>query len=183
MSKTVLVPIADGSEDIEAVTIIDILRRAGADVTVASVDGLQVTMSRGIRITADELIADCAERTFDLIALPGGIPGAEHLRDSAILADMLKRQHREGRLYSAICAAPAVVLTPHGLLKDKKAASYPTFADKLENSQAAAIPVVEDGQAITSRGVGTAIPFALKLTEKLFGPDKAREVAKSIVFV
>jgi 4-methyl-5(b-hydroxyethyl)-thiazole monophosphate biosynthesis len=182
MSKTVLVPIADGSEDIEAVTIIDILRRAGAEVTVASVDGLQVTMSRGIRITADALITDCADRTYDLIALPGGIPGAEHLRDSDVLTDLLKSQHREGRLYAAICASPAVVLTHHGLLQGKHAACYPSFADQLENREAADRAVVEDGQAITSRGVGTAIPFALKLAEKLFGADKAREVAESIVF-
>ena len=90
MAKKVLVPIADGSEEIEAVCIIDTLRRAGAEVTVASVDKLQVTASRGVKLVADARIADCASQTYDCIALPGGMPGAEHLRDSAELIEMLE---------------------------------------------------------------------------------------------
>ena len=98
MSKKVLVPIADGIEEIEAVCIIDVLRRAGADVTVASVDGLQVTASRGVKLVADVLITECADRIYDLIALPGGMPGAEHLRDSKELIGILKQQQKKGRL-------------------------------------------------------------------------------------
>ena len=89
MTRKVLVPIADGTEEIEAVTIIDILRRAEADVTVASVDDIQISASRGVKITADQLIADCADQAYDLIVIPGGMPGAEHLRDSDTLTELL----------------------------------------------------------------------------------------------
>ena len=181
MPKKVLVPIADGSEEIEAVCIIDVLRRAGADVTVASVDGLQVTASRGVKIVADTLIADCAGTAFDLIALPGGMPGAEHLRDSVELIRLLRRQQAEGRLCAAICASPAVVLQHHGFLGGRKATSHPNFVDRLENREQADSRVVVDGNLITSRGPGTAIEFALKLVELLFGSEKAAEVGKPMV--
>jgi len=94
------VPIANGSEEIEAVCIIDVLRRAGAEVTVASVDELQVTASRGVKLVADKRMVSCVETTYDLIVLPGGMPGAEHLRDSKPLVNLLKRQQEEGRLYA-----------------------------------------------------------------------------------
>ena len=181
MSRQVLVPIADGSEEIEAVCIIDVLRRAGASVTVASVGGLQVTASRGVKLVADTLISECADKTFDLIALPGGMPGAEHLRDSRELTEMLKRQQKEGRLYGAICASPVVVLLHHGLLKGKMATSHPGFSDSLENSDEVESRVVVDGNCVTSRGPGTAIEFALTLVEILFGDKKAVEVAKSMI--
>ena len=117
MQKTVLVPVADGTEELEAVAIIDVLRRAGATVTVASVTGArQITASRGVVIVADALIEACLEMEFDLVVLPGGIPGAEHLRDSAELIGILRRQRDKDRLYGAICASPAVVLEHHGLL-------------------------------------------------------------------
>ncbi len=118
MTPKVLVPIADGTEEIEAVCIIDVLRRAGADVTVASVESaLQVTASRGVKIVADVLLEQCRDDTFDLIALPGGIPGAEHLRDSLLLEKLLQRQFKEDRWYAAICAAPAVVSAAPGVIK------------------------------------------------------------------
>src|SRR4030042_1274503 len=107
MTKRVLVPIADGTEEIEAVCIIDTLRRAGAEVTVASVDQLQVTASRRVQLVADARIADCTSQTYDCIALPGGMPGAEHLRDSAELIGLLRKQKQAGRFYAAICASPA----------------------------------------------------------------------------
>ena len=177
MSRRVLVPIANGTEEMEAVCIIDILRRAGADVTVASVGELQVTASRGVRLVADRPIADCAGGTYDLIALPGGMPGAEHLRDSGALEELLKRQHREGRLYAAICAAPVVVLQHHGLLAGRQATCHPSVADRLENAESVAARVVVDGPCVTSRGPGTAVEFALKLVELLYGAEKARQVA------
>ncbi len=181
MAKTVLVAIADGIEEIESVCIIDVLRRAGAEVTAASVDGLEVTASRGVRLVADTLINDCVGKTFDLIALPGGMPGAEHLRDNKELVEMLKKQQHENRLYTAICASPAVVLAHHGLLKGKKATCHPAFTDKLPNSGQAESRVVVDGNCVTSRGPGTAIEFALELTRQLFGKDKALEIAKSMI--
>jgi 4-methyl-5(b-hydroxyethyl)-thiazole monophosphate biosynthesis len=181
MSKKVLVPIADGSEEIEAVCIIDVLRRAGAEVTVASVDGREVTASRGIKIVADTLVSECAGKTYDLIALPGGMPGAEHLRDSGELAELLKRQRDKGLPYGAICAAPFVVLQHHGLLGGRRATSHPSFSDRLENRELAESRVVVDGNVVTSRGPGTAIEFALKLVELLFGSEKAAEVGKPMV--
>lgn len=181
MSKRVLVPIAPGTEEIEAVCIVDVLKRAGVSVTVASVDQLQVTASRGVKLVADRLIVDCVDDTYDLIALPGGMPGAEHLRDSKDLEKMLKRQQREGRLYAAICASPVVVLQHHGLLDRRRATCHPGFVHQLKNTDAVEERVVVDGPCITSRGPGTAIEFALKLVELLYDAQKAQEIAQRMV--
>jgi 4-methyl-5(b-hydroxyethyl)-thiazole monophosphate biosynthesis len=177
----VLVPIADGTEEIEAVCIIDVLRRAGADVTVAAVGDRQITASRGVRIVADCTIEDCREGNFDLIALPGGIPGAEHLRDSQPLVALLHRHQAAGGWYGAICAAPAVVLSHHGLLGGRQATSHPAFFDRLGDGQAVASRVVVDGKCVTSQGPGTALEFALTLVALLMGEAKAKEVATPLL--
>lgn len=179
MSKKVLVAIADGTEELEAVTIIDVLRRAKADVTVASVGNKQVTASRGVNLVADAVISECVGKVYDLIALPGGMPGAEHLRDSKELTDMLKAQAASGRLYAAICASPAVALKPLGLLKDKKATCYPSLLSELDNPEQA--KVVVDGNCITSQGPATALEFSLKLLELLFDKQKSHEVANAML--
>lgn len=181
MNKTVLVPIADGIEELEAVTIIDVLRRAGGRVTVASVGALQVTASRGVKLAADCLIADCRDKSFDLIVLPGGLGGAEHLRDCASLIDMLKSQKQAGRFYAAICAAPAVALAPHGLLDGKKATGYPSCADALPDASKANQRVVVDGNCITSQGPGTAMEFAIELARQLFDDARAGQVAEAML--
>ncbi|MFW5854428.1 MAG: DJ-1 family glyoxalase III [Thermodesulfobacteriota bacterium] len=182
MSKTALVPIADGAEEIEAVTIIDVLRRAGVDVTVASVEsGLEITASRGVRIVADKAISECVGGAYDLIALPGGMPGAEHLRESTDLLKILKRQHQEDRLFGAICAAPAVVLHHHGFLKGRRATAHPGFMDRLDADQACEERVVTDGLLVTSRGPGTALEHALRLVALLYDEQKAAEVAGPMV--
>ena len=181
MTKRVLVPIADGTEELEAVTLIDVLRRAGADVTVASVGELQITASRGVRLVADTSIAACVDERFELVVLPGGMPGAERLRDSAPLKEILLRQREAGRLYGAICAAPAVVLQTHGLLEGRRATCHPAFVDRLGRPDATESRVVVDGSCATSRGPGTALEFALRLVALLFGEDKAREVAAPMV--
>ncbi len=182
MIKKVLVPIANGTEELEAVSIIDCLRRAGADVTVASVsEKKQIIASRKTLLTADKLIRYCVNEKYDLIALPGGMPGAEHLRDSRELTEMLKEQFESGRLYAAICASPAVVLQPQGLLKGRKATCHPAFVSKLDNKDSAGEKVVVDSTCITSQGAGTALPFSLKLVEILFGAEKAKEVAAAMV--
>jgi 4-methyl-5(b-hydroxyethyl)-thiazole monophosphate biosynthesis len=182
MTGKVLVPIADGTEEIEAVCIIDVLRRAGASVTVASVDKLQITASRGTKLVADTLITDCLDKTYDIIALPGGMPGAEHLRDSKALTTMLKSQQRKGRYYAAICASPVVVLQHHGLLGSRLATCHPHFIDQLKKTAALMPSVVVDQMCITSRGPGTALAFALKLVELLYGREKASELKTNLVF-
>jgi 4-methyl-5(b-hydroxyethyl)-thiazole monophosphate biosynthesis len=182
MDKTVLVPVADGTEELEAVAIIDVLRRAGAKVTVASVTGTrQITASRGVVIVADALIEDCTEKDYDLVVLPGGIPGAEHLRDSAELIGILKRQRDETRLYGAICASPAVVLEHHGLLAGHQATCHPGFVDQLTSTDRIDDRVVMDGNCFTSRGPGTAVEFALALVERLYGKSKRYGVAAPMV--
>ena len=181
MNKTVLVPIADGTEELEAVTIIDVLRRAGAQVTVASVASLQITASRGVKLVADCLIDECKGKTFDLIVLPGGLPGAEHLRDCASLINMLKSQKNSGRLYAAICAAPAVALAPHGLLDGKKTTCYPSCTDGLPDRTSAKQRVVVDGNCITSQGPGTALEFAIELARQLFDDVRAKQVAEAML--
>lgn len=181
MSKKVLVPIADGSEEIEAVCLIDTLRRAGAEVTVASVGVLQVTASRCVQFVADALLADCVSETYDCIALPGGMPGAEHLRDCEPLIAKLKEQKASGRLYAAICASPAVALKPHGLLEGVTATCYPSFRDQLDPAYASNDRVVVDANCVTSQGPATAIAFALKLIELLYTPAKAQEVGKAML--
>ncbi|MEJ2038177.1 MAG: DJ-1/PfpI family protein [Desulfosarcinaceae bacterium] len=183
MSKKVLVPIADGSEEIEAVTMIDVLRRAGADVTVASVNDLKVTASRGVKLEADCLISECTDQAFDLVALPGGMPGAENLGDNQDLKRILLLQKERGGFYGAICAAPAMVLEPLGLLEGKKATSHPDHMARLESAVTVSSPVVVDGNCATSRGPGTALAFALTLVELLFGKARREEVAAPMILV
>ena len=177
MTVKVLVPVADGTEDLEAVAMIDILRRAGAEVTIASVSGsMTVQCSQGIKITTDCLIEDCQDNEYDLVVLPGGIPGVENLKNSEILKQILKRQNELRKLYGGICAAPAVVLQSHGLLDGKIATCHPGFADQLKNRDSSGKKVVVDGNCMTSRGAGTAVDFALVLVEKLFGSQKSADV-------
>lgn len=179
----VLVPIADGSEEIEAVTIIDVLVRAGAEVTVASVmEHSQIIASRGVKLDANCLIGSCG-REWDLIALPGGLPGADHLAQSGPLMELVRQQLAQQRLLAAICAAPAVVLGRHGLLADRVATCYPGFQEELA-SQARAVSVervVEDENLITSQGPGTAMEFSLALVTRLFGSEKAAAVADGLL--
>ena len=149
---------------------------------VASVGEKDVTCSKGVKIVADTTIKDCVKKTFDLIAVPGGLPGVENLRQSGELIGMLKRQMDEGRLYAAICAAPAVVLEPNGLLEGRRATCHPNFADRLSNKEYIGQSVVVDGNLVTSRGAGTAVEFALKLVGLVYSDQKEREIAEQIVY-
>lgn len=180
--KKILVPIANGTEELEAVGIIDTLRRAGIDVTVASVQKKEITGANGIRIVADKLISECANEEYDLIALPGGIPGARYLYDDLILTTLLKKQAEQGKLYAAICASPVVVLQKHGLLQNKKATAYPGMAEQLLIKDSISENVVVDGNCITSKGPGTVLHFAIQLVEALLGKEKAIEIKKQMLF-
>ena len=182
MAPTALVPIANGSEDIESVTIIDVLRRAGVDVTVASVhDDRTINAARQTRITADVLISECSGHTYDLIALPGGMPGAENLGASEPLQELLRSQRESGRWYAAICAAPAVALEPNGLLEGRAATAHPGFQSRLTDQSRVHERVVSDGNCITSQGPGSALEFSLTLVEALCGKGRRDEVAAPMV--
>jgi protein deglycase len=127
MEKTVLVPVADGSEELETVAIVDVLRRAGAQVVIAAVKDMTITGSKEVKLMADRKLQDCLGEVFDLIVLPGGMPGAENLRDSQDLIRLLKGQEGAGRYYAAICASPVVVLHPNGLLREKRFPATPVL--------------------------------------------------------
>ncbi len=172
--KRVLVPVAQGIEEMEAITIIDVLRRAGAHVTVASVDEKRVQAARGICFEADCLIADIMDRDFDLVALPGGIPGAQNLAASEDLARLLKSQAAKQALYGGICASPAVVLHPLGLAKEGAVTCHPGFAHLIGDTTGERVS--KEGCCITSRGGGTSLDFALALVEQLFPKETLEEV-------
>ncbi|GAY64260.1 hypothetical protein CUMW_232150, partial [Citrus unshiu] len=166
-SPQILVPIANGSEEMEAVMIIDILRRAKANVVVASVeDKLEILASRQVKLVADVLIDEAAKLSYDLIVLPGGLGGAQAFAKSEKLVNMLEKQKESNRPYGAICASPALVLEPHGLLKGKKATAFPAMCNKLSDQSEIENRVVVDGNLITSRGPGTSMEFALAIVEK-----------------
>ncbi|CAM9377004.1 unnamed protein product [Scytosiphon promiscuus] len=182
-TKHVLVPVADGSEEIESVTIIDTLVRAGAAVTVASVGSdVEVTCSRGVKIKADCKIAECETREWDAVVCPGGMPGAVNLKENKTLEGILKRQDSNGRIIAAICAAPAVVLASHGLLAGKEATCYPASVFTAKIPQLVDKNVVVDGNLITSQGPATSMAFALQLVDSLFGQAKAEEIAQGMLF-
>ncbi|RZB83118.1 Protein DJ-1-like B isoform C [Glycine soja] len=179
----ILVPIANGSEEMEAVIIIDILRRAKAKVVVASVeDKLEIVASRKVKLEADMLLDEATKLSYDLIVLPGGLGGAQTFANSETLVSLLKKQRESNKYYGAICASPALVLEPHGLLKGKKATAFPVMCDKLSDQSEVENRVVVDGNLITSRGPGTSIEFALAIVEKLFGRKLALELANAVVF-
>ncbi|EYU26334.1 hypothetical protein ABFS82_08G190500 [Erythranthe guttata] len=182
-AKKVLVPVANGTEPLEAVITIDVLRRAGADVTVASVEKeLTVDACHGVKIVADALISDCADVAFDLISLPGGMPGATTLKDCKTLENMVKKQAADNKPYAAVCAAPAVALGSWGLLKGLKATCYPSFMEQLSSSASAVESrVQQDGKVVTSRGPGTTMEYAVALVELLYGKEKADEVSGPLV--
>lgn len=186
MTKHVLVPIADGTEEMEAVIIIDVLRRAGAEVCVASVmHEKTITASRGVNIIADSLLREQEHKIWDLIALPGGMPGAERLGKDPRLKQILEHHLAGERLLGAICAAPAVVLGRNQLINNFTATCHPQFHDELEGQVAVLSNerVVEDRFLITSQGPGTTFQFALLLAKHLFGEVKAQELARAMVVV
>lgn len=174
MSKKALVILADGFEEIEAVTPIDVLRRAELDVIVAGLGGKQVTGSRGLRVEADIPLEEYRE-TPDAVVLPGGLPGAKNLEESKSVQELLERMNREKKLVSAICASPALALTRAGVLKGRKATCYPGFESQFSKETTFVEDrVVIDQNITTSRGPGSALEFSLALVEQLVSKDKAQ---------
>ncbi|MBI3562926.1 MAG: DJ-1/PfpI family protein [Gammaproteobacteria bacterium] len=172
----VLVPLAQGCEELEAVTIIDLLRRAGMTVVSAGLDQHPVKASRGTVFLPDTTLEEALNYDYDMIVLPGGMPGANHLRDDARVQDLLKKMARQGKYTAAICAAPKA-LARAGLLTGKRVTSFPGSLDEvLDSVQYLEQAVVIDGKVITSRGPGTAMEFALVLIEQVLGRQKRMEV-------
>lgn len=168
----VLVPLADGFEEIEAVTVIDILRRGGIDVITAGLEAGPVRGSHGLSLVPDATLDDALAADYEMVVLPGGLPGADNLESDERVTGLLRRLADSGRFTAAICAAPKV-LAAAGLLDGRKATSFPGFLDpgSIPGLVLSEAPVVEDGKVITSRGPGTAMDFALALVERLRGRD------------
>jgi len=173
----VLVPLAEGFEEIEAITVVDLLRRAGIEVHTAALAGRQVTGSHGITVTSDRLLDDARAADYDMIVLPGGLPGADHLKVDARVTSLLREFAAAGRYTAAICAAPGV-LAHAGLLAGRAATSFPGFLtpDSAPGLRLRDDPVVIDGKVATSRGPGTAMEFGLALIELLEGAEARRQV-------
>jgi protein deglycase len=173
----VLVPLAEGFEEIEAVTIVDLLRRADIEVHTASLASRRVTGSHGITVEADLSLDDAQAADYDMIVLPGGMPGAEHLKNDLRVIALLREFAAAGRFTAAICAAPGV-LAHAGLLEGREATSFPGFlrADSAPGIRLSESPVVVDGKVVTSRGPGTAIEFSLALIGLLRGGEVAAAV-------
>lgn len=178
----VLVPLAPGFEDLEAVTIVDLLRRAGIEVITAGLADGSVQGARGMRMQPDAALDAVLALDFDMIALPGGMPGAENLKNDARIQSLLKKMAAAGKYTTAICAAP-IALAEAGLLGGKKATSYPGFLDKLNLPTTTYLndAVVVDGKVVTSRGPGTAMDFALELIALLQGQAKRDQVEAGLM--
>ncbi len=171
----VLVPLAQGCEELEAVSIIDILRRAGIDVTVAGLDAAPVRASRGVVIVPDVDLNVAMKNDYDMIVLPGGQPGTNNLKADVRILNIVQNMVAQQKYVAAICAAPSV-LAVAGVLNGKRATSFPGALDAFPQVQQQPQAVVEDGKIITSRGPGTAMDFALILVERLCGKEKRQVV-------
>lgn len=181
MAAVVLVPLAQGCEELEAVTIIDLLRRADIEVVTAGLDGEPVHASRGVTLVPDTDLDQALERDYDMVVLPGGAGGADNLGKDDRINELLKRMANSGKFTAAICAAPKV-LAASGILEGKQATCYPghIHADNPFNIQLVDDPIVMDGKIITSRGPGTAMDFALHLIEQLVGKTRRDEVEAAL---
>jgi len=178
----VLIPLAQGCEELEAVTVIDLLRRAGIEVLTVGLDAQPVIASRGVVLIPDTDLGQVLDEDFDMIVLPGGLPGADNLDNDPRIHQLLRRMQDKGKYTAAICAAPKV-LANAGLLADRQATSYPGFIDAMDlpSTRVLEQAVVIDGKVITSRGPGTAMDFALTLIEQLAGPEVRGSVETSLV--
>ena len=181
MSK-VYIFLADGFEDIEGLTVVDLMRRAGIDIETVSIkNSREITTSHNITMYTDRIFEGTDFSDADMLVLPGGMPGTKYLGEYAPLQELLRGFYEKGGKVAAICAAPSI-FGSLGFLKNRKATAYPSFMGSLEGAEAVEDQVVVDGNVTTSRGLGTAIPFALSLIEQLLGREKAEEIAESVVY-
>ncbi|MCU7891931.1 MAG: DJ-1/PfpI family protein [Candidatus Thiodiazotropha sp. (ex Ustalcina ferruginea)] len=178
----VLVPLAQGCEELEVVTITDLLTRAGIEVVTAGLEAGPVKASRGITLVPDTTLDAVMEEDFDMLVLPGGLPGADHLDADLRIHSLLQRLNQQGKFTAAICAAPKV-LASAGLLDGHRATSYPGVLDNMDLPQVDVQleRVISDDRVITSRGPGTAMDFALELIEKLSGSATRDQVEQGLV--
>ncbi|MDY7561965.1 DJ-1/PfpI family protein [Pseudomonas sp. 10B1] len=181
MTQRALIVVADGIDDLQSVNVIDVLRRAEVEVVVASIESRRMlTAARGTRITADAMLVDVLAQPFDLIVLPGGMPGAEHLAAYQPLAQRLVEQMKAGFLFAAIGEAPAVALQGYGVLKQRRMTCHPDVSSRLSGCVFIDQPVVVDGNCITAQGSTVALEFALVLVELLCGKGRRAAVLKML---
>lgn len=178
--KTVLVPLAPGFEEIETITVVDILRRAGARVTLAGTEEGPMKGSRGIQVLPDEQLDDVLEKDFDLLVLPGGQPGTDNLKKDARINQLLKKMDGLNKYIAAICAAP-VILKNAGILQNRCVTSHPSVQKDLQGINYKEDRVVVDGNIVTSKSPGTAMEFSLKLVEILFGRERRDVVNQGVL--
>lgn len=181
MKKSVLIILADGFEEIEALTPIDLLRRAGIDVTVAGLNSTEITGAHSITVKTDVELSKVQDQPFDAVVLPGGMPGTNNLNASDIVHKIVRNSYRENKLVSAICAAP-LVLSDSGILKDKSFTCYPGFENKITNGNFNDSNIIKDNNIITGKGVGKAIDFSLSIISELINEEKAKEIKEQIVY-
>lgn len=178
--KKALIPLAPGFEEIEALAVVDILRRAGIETIMAGTVGNPIEGRNKIKVLADASLDSVKEDDFDMIVLPGGAVGTENLKKDDRIKEIVKRLYKKGKLVTAICAAPTV-LSAIGITAGKTVTSHPTVRAKLDKEKISDERVVIDGNIITSQGPGTAIEFAFKLVEALLGKDKVAEANKGVL--
>ena len=182
--KKVCVFLADGFEEIEGLAVIDLLRRAKIYVdTISITDDYMVHGAHGINVQTEALFDEVDFSEFDMVVLPGGMPGTKYLAGYKPLTELLTEFYDDGRKIAAICAAPSV-FSGLGFLKGRRATAYPSFMDVIERDGAktSTDSVVVDGNVTTSRGLGTAVDFALSIITQLEGEEKAQEIAESVVY-
>lgn len=180
--KKAYVFLAEGFEEIEALATVDILRRAGLQTATVSISSSQqVKGAHGVEVTADITLSDVVHDLNDWLILPGGMPGATNLAECEQLCDMLKAHNEHKGHIAAICASPAVVLAPLGILDGKEATCYPGFEQALKNCKVGFRPVVIDENIITANGPGNTIAFALAIVAAALCEEKAREIAEGLL--
>jgi len=177
---SVAIILADGFEEVEAVAIIDVLRRAGVDTVIAGLHDGPIVSARQVKLVPDTMIDTVKADDFDMIVLPGGQPGADNLNADLRVKELIKSFSKKGKLMGAICAAP-YVLANAGVLEGRRATSYPSYKDRLGNAVYEERAVVADGNVLTSRGAGTALAFGLAIVERLVSREKAQKIKEAML--